>query len=77
MNLPPMTPDQRLAIQARAKTANDARLASWVQLDAKSRLGKDAPPGVGWRLEVVGRRDRFYATKEQATQAWGTAQGVA
>lgn len=70
MKLPRPTQERIAALCASAFNAHQRRMATWEQLDEKSCLGLDAPPGIGWRLVVKGRAPRFYATREQAIQAW-------
>ena len=70
MTLPPPSPEAIAALRAGASRAHRLQAASWVQLHEKTRLGLDAPPGVGWRLEMSGRGPRYYASREQAVIAW-------
>lgn len=64
------TNDQRQSAQRQRKIEKDAREAARVRLDEKTTICPDAPPGVGWRIETVGRPDRFYRTREQAIACW-------
>lgn len=64
------TADDNQRASASRKINNSAREATWVGLDNGWRLGRDATPGVGWRLEGPSQPRRYYRSRDAALAAW-------